>query len=234
MSATTAVPVLEISGAIPEPAGSRLPSVPLHLRVMAGECVLINARSAVQAREFVDLCCGLLPLRSGSVRFLGRDWVGTSNELVSALRGHIGRLHGAGSWISFLATDINILLPQLHHTRRPEQVLREMATGLSIAFGLPGLPVMQPDALTPADLVRAACARAFMGEPRLLFLDDPELERIPDLVTALLNALMSMHDKQTACIWFTRDDALWNDRSFPATMRLRLGERGLVPVRVPA
>jgi phospholipid/cholesterol/gamma-HCH transport system ATP-binding protein len=201
---------------------------------MTGDCVLIEARSPVQTREFADLCCGLVPLRSGSVRFLGRDWAATTDELASAMRGRIGRLYGAESWISFLATDTNILLPQLHHSRRPEHTLREAATALSIAFGLPGLPVMRPDVLTAADLVRAGCVRAFVGEPQLLFLDNPELERIPELVPALLNALLAAHDNLAAGIWITRGDTLWNDRSFPASMRLRLTERGLVPMRVAA
>jgi phospholipid/cholesterol/gamma-HCH transport system ATP-binding protein len=231
MSGTAETPVLEIAGAIPAPVGSRLPSVPLNLLVMPGECVLIDTRSPLQATEFIDLCCGLLPLRSGFVRFLGRDWAETTHELSSALRGHIGRLYGAESWIGFLPVDTNILLPQLHHTRRREAVLRATATDLAIGFGLPGLPVSQPNALTAGDLLRAACVRAFMGEPRLLLLDNPELERIADLVPALLNALMAARDNGAASIWVTRSDTLWKDRSFPASMRFHLAERGLVPAR---
>jgi phospholipid/cholesterol/gamma-HCH transport system ATP-binding protein len=234
MSGTTPTPVLELGEAVPDPRWSHLPPIPLNLRVMAGDCVLIEARSPLQTRDFADLCCGLVPLRGGTVRFLGHDWAETADELASALRGHIGRLYGAGSWIDFLATDSNILLPQLHHSRRPEHTLRNIATNLSISFGLPGLPVVPPDALSPADLVRASCVRAFLGEPQLLVFDNPEAERITDLVPALLNALLSAHDNRSAGIWFTRGDALWNDTSFPASMRFRLTERGLLSMRVSA
>jgi phospholipid/cholesterol/gamma-HCH transport system ATP-binding protein len=234
MSGAAPTPVLEISGALPDLRASHLPPVPLDLQVMAGDCVLIEARSPLQTRDFADLCCGLVPLRSGSVRFLGRDWADTTDELASALRGHIGRLHGTESWIRFLATDTNILLPQLHHSRRSEHALREMATSLSISFGLPGLPVMPSDALSAADLLRASCVRAFLGDPQLVILDNPELERITDLVPSLLNALMAAHDNRAAGIWFTRGDALWIDGSFPASMRFRLTERGLMSMRVSA
>lgn len=234
MSDATTRPVLEIVDALPDPATSRLTPTPLDLHIMAGDCMLIHVRNRAQATEFADLCCGLLPLRSGSVRFLGRDWADTPDEHAAALRGRIGRIYGPDSWISFLGTDINILLPQLHHTRRSEPLLREAAAELSRSFGLPGLPVARPAAMAAMDLVRAACVRAFMGEPRLLLLvDSADLQQVTDLVPALLNKLMETNDRHTASIWLTRSDALWNDRAFPATIRFRLAERGLTLVRTP-
>src|ERR1700757_4666299 len=88
-----------------------------------------------------------------------------------------GARYGEGSWIGFLGTDINILLPQLHHTKRSESDLREAAAQLSRSFGLPGLPISRPDALAGIDLARSACVRAFMGKPRLLILNSSELEQ---------------------------------------------------------
>ena len=87
---------------------------------------------------------------------------------------------------------------------------------------------MRPDGMASTDLLRAACVRAFMGAPRLLLLDSPVFEQASDLVPALLNELMETRDRQAASIWLTRSDAMWNSRSFPATMHLRLAERGLV------
>jgi phospholipid/cholesterol/gamma-HCH transport system ATP-binding protein len=233
MSDATTMPILELVDALPAPAMSRLAPVPLDLHIMAGDCVLIDVRNRSQATEFADLCCGLLPLRSGSVRFLGRDWADTPDEQAAALRGRIGRLHGPESWIGFLGTDFNILLPQLHHTRRPEPLLREAAAELSRDFGLPGLPVARPAAMAAMDLVRAACVRALIGEPRLLLVDNPDLQQVADVVPALLNKLTQTIERDVASIWLTRGDAVWNDRAFPATIRLRLAERGLMSVRTP-
>jgi phospholipid/cholesterol/gamma-HCH transport system ATP-binding protein len=229
-----ATPILELIGACPDTVSSRLPPVPLDLQLMPGQCALIEARDPAQAAEFADLCCGLLPLHQGSVRFLGRDWTDTTEEQASAMRGRIGRVYGAGAWINFLGTDVNILLSQLHHTRRPESVLREAAAELARDFGLPGLPLNRPGALAAADLVRAACVRAFMGEPLLLILESPAQNQFADLVPPLLNALMAAHDRHAASIWLTRGEAVWFDRYFPATKRLRLLERGLTAMRAPA
>jgi phospholipid/cholesterol/gamma-HCH transport system ATP-binding protein len=226
-------PVLELIGAQPGTVARHLPPVPLDFQLMPGTCCLIEARDASQAAEFADLCCGVLPIQHGCVRFLGRDWANTPDEQASAMRGRIGRVYGAGAWINYLGTDVNILLSALHHTRRPEAMLRDTAAELSRSFGLPGLPLTRPDALTASDLVRAACVRAFIGEPLLLLLESPEQEHSADLVRALLDASAAAHDRQAASIWMTRSDTVWGDRSFPATIRLRLTDRGLTPVRLP-
>src|SRR5262249_35414150 len=135
---------------------------------------------------------------------------------------------GKGSWISFLGTDVNILLPQLHHTRRSEQELRNTAAELSHSLGLPGLPTGRPDSLASIDLVRAACVRAFIGQPRLLILDSAELEQIDNLVPALVQALTAVHNRHAASIWLTHSDLMWRDNALPTAARLRLTDRGLV------
>jgi hypothetical protein len=68
----------------------------------------------------------------------------------------------------------------------------------------------------------------------LLLLENPVQGRFTNLMPPLLNALASARDRGAAAIWFTRSDLVWRDASVPATMRLRLGERGLVPtMRAP-
>ena len=124
---------------------------------------------------------------------------------------------------------VNILLPQLHHTRDDPSNLRERAIALSCAFGLPGLPLVRPGELAAGDLARAACVRAFLGEPMLVLLESPVQGRFTTLLPPLLNALAAARDRGAAAVWFTFSDLVWRDPSVPATMRLRLSERGLVP-----
>jgi phospholipid/cholesterol/gamma-HCH transport system ATP-binding protein len=226
--------VLELAGVGLDPAAGRLPSGPFSLQLASGDCVLIECRDPGRAAEFSDLCCGFVMAQQGSVRFLGRDWSQLTSLQAFALRGRIGRVYGTGAWISFLGMDLNILLPQLHHTHRSGTVLREAAAELSRRLGMPGLPLSLPETLSESDRTRAACVRALLGQPRLLLLESPVQARYADLVPPLLNMLAEARDRGAAVIWLTRSDFVWNNKSFPATARLRLVERGLLSHRLAA
>ena len=222
-------PILELAAAQARSDSDEVPAPEIDLRLAAGEFALVDARRSARPIWLADLCCGLLPLAAGSVRFLGRDWSAMPQDYAAASRGHIGRVFLSGSWIGFIDVAANIMLPSLHHTRDDPIVLRERATALSCSFGLPGLPLVRPGELAASDLARAACVRAFLCDPALVLLESPVQGRFASIIAPLLDALASACDHGAAAIWFTRSDLVWHDPSMPATHRLRLGERGLVP-----
>jgi phospholipid/cholesterol/gamma-HCH transport system ATP-binding protein len=167
-------------------------------------------------------------LASGSVRFLGRDWTAVPQSYAAALRGRIGRVFTSASWIGYLDVAANILLPQLHHTREDVDALRQRATLLACMFGLPGLPLGRVSELAESDLVRAACVRAFLGDPMLLVLESPIQGRFATLIPPVLDALARARDRGAAALWLTRSDLVWRNSSVSATHRLRLDDRGVL------
>jgi phospholipid/cholesterol/gamma-HCH transport system ATP-binding protein len=158
-------PVLDLAAARPKVGAGEAPALEIDLRLMAGELALVDARHSARPAWLADLSCGLVPLAAGTARFLGRDWSAVPRDYADALRGRIGRVFFSGSWIGFMDVSTNILLPQLHHTRDDPNELRDRATALCCAFGLPGLPLVRPGELAASDLARAACVRAFLGIP---------------------------------------------------------------------
>jgi predicted ABC-type transport system involved in lysophospholipase L1 biosynthesis ATPase subunit len=201
----------------------------LSLKIQPSELVLIDARDSDLAGHFADLCSGLIAPDAGSVSFMGHDWMRLPDDYAAALRGRVGRVFSGPSWIPYLDAATNIMLPQLHHTRRNLARMRTEATELCTLFGLPGLPIGPITALSASDLVRAGFARAFLGEPMLLLLESPIQGLYADLVPLLLNRLAIARDRGAAALWLTRSKLVWGDRSFPATQRLRLGYHGLAP-----
>ena len=124
----------------------------------------------------------------------------------------------------------NILLPQLHHTRRKIAELRNEAVQLAEHFGLPGLPSGWPDDVMRADHQRAACIRAFLGQPSLVVLEEPTFGVYPEILPPLVNAIRRACDRGCGVIWLTREDQVWNDPLLPATRRYRLTARKLMEV----
>jgi phospholipid/cholesterol/gamma-HCH transport system ATP-binding protein len=205
----------------------------LSLRLAAGEFALIDTPDPDRAAGFADVCAGLVPLVEGTVRVLGHDWKTLPHEHAAALRGRIGRAFGGdGGWIGFLDVATAVLLPQLHHTRWPAPALRDDAAALARRFGLPGLPLDRPNRVTRADLTRAACVRALLGEPLLLMLESPALGRFAEILPPLLDALATARDRGAAVVWLAPGEQVWGDTSVPATHRYRLREQGLLTTRL--
>lgn len=182
------------------------------------------------AGRLADACVGLAPLRRGSVRYLGRDWREASRAEAARLRGSIGRVFERGGWVNYVTIGENIALQQAHHTRRSKADIHDEAARLCEEFGLPGLPTSRSSDMLPADLQRAACARAFMGEPRLVILERPTAVAGPAIMGAVVNALTRVRVSGGAGLWLTADADVWRDEGLRPTVRLRLVGAQLVEV----
>ncbi len=200
------------------------------LSLAQGSFELMDAGDAGQAAAFSDLCSGLVDPAAGAVRFLGHDWRTLPHDYANALRGRIGRVFADEAWAPHLSLIENILLPQRHHTRRPEQALLAEASALARAFGLPGLPVSRPEEATPFDRARAALVRAFVGDPALILLEHPLQGRYVELLEPLVNVIGRARRRGAAVLWLTLTPATWAMRNLPTTGRLRLSEARLARI----
>ncbi|MGD2099710.1 MAG: hypothetical protein PVG35_19195 [Desulfobacterales bacterium] len=194
----------------------------LSLSICSGELALIRLARLEQTGGFADACSGIFSPTSGRIFFLGRNWLELAPDQANALRGRIGRVFRTGNWINHLSLMENILLPQLHHTRRPARRLRDEAGKLAEQFGLPGLPLGLPGDFTAADLRRAACVRAFLGRPLLILLEEPTSGIYLEVISALMTAIREARERGAAVIWLTQKDLIWNDQTLPVTQRYRL------------
>jgi phospholipid/cholesterol/gamma-HCH transport system ATP-binding protein len=201
---------------------------PLSLSLLSGECALIEGSDAAQLAAFANLCSGLITLHSGNVRFIGRDWSDLPHDYAAALRGRIGRVFATGGWLPFLDIETNILLPQMHHTRRDLEGLRQEAQALAQEFGLPGLPLGRVDTFAAADLGRAGLVRAFLGEPLLVLLEDPTRGQLAPIIPAVLNRAAMTQDRGGAVVWLARNGFAGSNPSFPADQWLQLSSDGLM------
>ncbi len=212
-----------------DPAGHG-ESVDVSFKLLGGELSLIRIERQRQGTVLGDACSGLTLPRKGQVNFLGKEWSQLPPDTANALRGRIGRVFARGNWLSHLSLLANILLPQLHHTRRPVTELRDEAVMLARKFGLPGVPMGSSNISLPDDLQRAACVRAFLGQPVLVLLEEQSTGCFKEMMPELINAIREARSRGAAVVWLTSDKFIWRDQSIPANRRYRLAGRKLMEV----
>jgi len=230
LSAGAAMPVLQLDHVwLPLP-DQREVGVAVDLTLRAGDLVLVQPGDEQHEQLLADVACGLVPPERGTVRFLGRGWSEAPPDQANALRGRIGHVLRRGAWIPHLSLLDNVLLPQLHHTRRPYAEIRAEAARWASWFGLAGLPTGRPGEVPSAILPRAACVRAFLGAPSLIVVESLPGGLGDGLLAPLVNAMRVARDHDAAVLWFVQDVEIYDDRSLPATGRLRLLGDALVPL----
>ena len=113
----------------------------------------------------------------------------------------------------------------------PIDLLVKEAVNLCQRFGLPGLPRVPARALTPSDRAKAALVRAFLGQPRLLILEDPlSTEDVP-LRPRFLNEILAVCKRGGSVICFVRHASHSAFYAPLSPRRFRLSDDGLFPVR---
>jgi phospholipid/cholesterol/gamma-HCH transport system ATP-binding protein len=187
-----------------------------------GELLLVRMERENERLALPDAAEGLALPTQGSVKFLGEDWQRMSADRAAAQRGKIGRLFEDEGWISDLGVDENIMLSQSYHTSRSEQNILEEALKLARLFGLPGLPRGRPGKLRRWDLRKAACIRAFLGQPQFIILEQPVHGVYADLMAPLLNAAQSARKRGAAVLWTIVDPKIWSHSGIRATIRARM------------
>jgi phospholipid/cholesterol/gamma-HCH transport system ATP-binding protein len=194
----------------------------ISFELNSGELLLVRIERENERLPLADAAEGLVPATQGSVRFRGEDWQGMSADHAAAQRGNIGRLFEDEGWISDVDVDQNILLAQRHHTQRSEGEILEEALRFARMFGLPGLPRGRPGKMRRWDLRKAACIRAFLGQPALIIIEQPARGVYADFMAPLVNAVQSARTRGAAVLWTVTDPRIWNYPGIRATTRAKM------------
>jgi phospholipid/cholesterol/gamma-HCH transport system ATP-binding protein len=196
-----------------------------------GELLLVRMERENERLPLADATEGLLAPAHGSVMFLGEDWQLMSPDHAAAQRGKIGRLFDDEGWVSDLDVDQNIMLSQRHHTPRSDEDIMDEALKLARVFGLPGVPRGRPGSMRRWDLRKAACIRAFLGQPAFILIEQPLRGVYADLMAPLVNATKSARNRGAAVLWMVSDPKIWNHPGICATTRARMFGESAISMR---
>ena len=198
--------------------------------ILPSQLMLLRLDRQTEDVPFFDLAEGLERPDSGVVEFLGEDWQSLSAFDQARRRGRIGRVFEGQAWVSNLDVYENLVLAQRHHTARTESELREEAALLMREAGFATIPVGRTHLLRRHELQQAQWARAFMGRPALVLLDEAETDVPPDSVERLIAMVQERLAQGTAIIWSTTDARIWQHEALKGSRRFSLAAGRLAGV----
>jgi putative ABC transport system ATP-binding protein len=144
----------------------------LNLQVEAGEVTLLVGPSGSGKSTLLTLIGALRSVEEGSLRVLGEELSGSSEQQRVAIRRRIGFIFQSHNLVSSLTVLQNVQL--LLQLKEPNPTLRiERASALLEAVGLGHRLNHYPDELSGGQRQRVAIARALAPEPELVLADEP-------------------------------------------------------------
>ena len=228
----TATPVLAASGLSIATAVGKGATPVGDLTVWPGELHLVFSPTIGDSAAIMDALLGLTG--ASDVRFQGSTWAELTAQDARRLRGRIGSVVSRGGWLESRSMLDNLLLPMRHHTMLPDDAIRAMASELALAFGLPGIPTLLPHQCPVSDLERAACVRAFLGDPQLVMLEHPFESANAEPPPALIDAIQQVRRRGGAVVWFTGKRAIIEQLSIVADRRYRIAGHRLLALEAAA
>ncbi len=199
----------------------------VDLALEPGALCLVDAETPEHERALVDGALGLVEPLAGRVVFRDHDWQRVPPHFRDALRGTCALIPRQGGLLPHADMSENILLSARYHRSDADPALVARGAALARRFGLPGLPAAAPATESVADRLRAACVRAFLGEPVLVIAESRAQGWRADLVAPLLDAMQAVRERGGAVLWTLVDDPLFDDATVPASARYRLRGRRL-------
>ncbi|CAI7976964.1 Lipoprotein-releasing system ATP-binding protein LolD [Frankia sp. Hr75.2] len=161
-----AVDLYKSFGATPALAGA-------SLEIRAGEVIALMGPSGAGKSTLLHCLAGIIGPERGHVRYRDRVISGMSDVERSALRRReFGFVFQFGQLVPELSCVENIALPlQLNGAGRRDAHRR--ALGWLDRLGLEGLARKRPGEVSGGEAQRVAVARALVGEPKVIFADEP-------------------------------------------------------------
>ncbi len=196
----------------------------------AGELAAVRVPGPHVRLPLADAAEGLAEPAAGRVLFLGEDWALLPPGPAAAARGRVGRVFEDHGWASNLDADENVTVAQRFHTARTDGEIEQEAGALARKMGFADLPRMRPALMRPSELRRLEWVRAFLGEPRLVILENPARGVAEERVPALIEAVAGARARGAAVLWIEGETGGWLRAAEGATLRLELKGAALVPV----
>lgn len=165
----------------------------VSLRVEQGEVLSILGANGAGKSTLLNTVAGLVPARSGRLLLQGEDITCLSPHHRPS-RGAVLVPEGRGVFADQTVAD-NLLLGSYHSAIGPKELQRRLERGYELFPRLRDRRGQIAGTLSGGEQQMLAIARALMGEPRLLMLDEPSLGLAPIIVRDIFRAVAQLRGR---------------------------------------
>ncbi|MBC1220613.1 DevA family ABC transporter ATP-binding protein, partial [Nostoc sp. UCD120] len=145
----------------------------INFNIKFGEIVIMTGPSGSGKTTLLTLIGGLRSVQEGSLKFLGQELSGASNEQLVKVRRHIGYIFQAHNLLDFLTARQNVQMSLELHKNISEWEARSKSEAILNAVKLENRVNYYPSDLSGGQKQRVAIARALVSHPKLVLADEP-------------------------------------------------------------
>ena len=181
----------------------------VDLTIGRGELVILMGPSGSGKTTLLTLMGCLREVQAGSIRFLGRELKGASEDLLVASRRRLGFIFQAHNLHESLTATQNVRMGIDVHGRAAVDEGDAASIHILTLLGLGERLHALPNNLSGGQKQRLAIARALVGNPEIVFADEPTAALDKETgyqVVALLKRLAAA--RQTSTLMVTHDNRI--------------------------
>ncbi len=145
----------------------------INLEIKSGEIVIMTGPSGSGKTTLLTLIGGLRSVQEGSVKVLGNELRGASNEKLVQVRRRIGYIFQSHNLLEFLTARQNVQMSLEMHKDIADHEARIKSEAMLHAVKLGNRVNYYPPDLSGGQKQRVAIARALVSRPKLVLADEP-------------------------------------------------------------
>lgn len=178
----------------------------VNLAIRRGEVVILMGPSGSGKTTLLTLVGCLRRVQQGSVKLLGTELNGAYDNTLMQMRHQIGFIFQAHNLHNSLTAVQNVQMGLQIHGRHANRNWRDACLHMLALVGLSDRADFMPDQLSGGQKQRVAVARALIGNPDVVFADEPTAALDKDSGHNVVRLLRRLADERNTTIFMVTHD----------------------------